>query len=209
MNTKRFYQFYKHFDIEVFTLLDLDVLIDGFDKLELGAKAQELGELRDSFLIKLDQICGDKNISSKVNGKLIAKQVEKLTWQDKYKRLKEIASKIKLKQDITEDEIQEIDSLFEFETNNRRREALKLHETFHLEEKINLINSLYDLGYFVLNLGAIEAYYPNQTSGEDKPSKALNALKIIEQANISYLPKIRYHEADECELSLIMNKIFS
>lgn len=209
MNTKRFHQFYKHFDIEVFTLLDLDVLIDGFDKLELGAKAQELGELRDSFLIKLDQICDDKNISSKVNGKLIAKQVEKLTWQDKYKRLKEIASKIKLKQDITEDEIQEIDSLFEFETNNRRREALKLHETFYLEEKINIINKLYDLGYFVLNLGAIEAYYPNQTSGEDKPSKALNALKIIEQANISYLPKIRYHEADECELSLIMNKIFS
>ncbi|MDV7676210.1 AAA family ATPase [Acinetobacter baumannii] len=209
MNTKRFYDFYKHFDIEVFTLLDLDILIDGFEKLEFGTESSELNALRQNLLIKLDQFCEDQSISSKINGKIISEQAKKISWQDKYKRLKELANKVKNREEVSDDELKEIDELFEFETNNKRREALKLSETFYLEEKVKLINRLYDLGYFVLNLGAIEAYYPEQTSGEDKPSKALNALEIIEKQNISYLPKIPYQQTDHCELSLIMSKIFS
>lgn len=209
MNTKRFYDFYKHFDIEVFTLLDLDILIDGFEKLEFGTESSELNALRQNLLIKLDQFCEEQGISSKINGKIISEQAKKISWQDKYKRLKELANKVKNREEVSDDELKEIDELFEFETNNKRREALKLSETFYLEEKVKLINRLYDLGYFVLNLGAIEAYYPEQTSGEDKPSKALNALEIIEKQNISYLPKIPYQQTDHCELSLIMNKIFS
>ena len=209
MNTKRFYEFYKHFDIEVFTLLDLDILIDGFDKLDFSSNASELNSLRQQLLTKLDQICEEKNISSKIKGSIISEQIKKLSWQDKYKRLKALANKIKNRDEVSDDDLKEIDELFEFETNNKRREALKLPETFCLEEKIQLINRLYDLGYFVLNLGAIEAYYPNQTSGEDKPSKALNALKIIEKEHIGYLPKIPYQQNNHCELSLIMNKIFS
>ncbi|MFH3666460.1 AAA family ATPase [Acinetobacter baumannii] len=209
MNTKRFYDFYKHFDIEVFTLLDLDILIDGFEKLEFGTESSELNALRQNLLIKLDQFCEDQSISSKINGKIISEQAKKISWQDKYNRLKELANKVKNREEVSDDELKEIDELFEFETNNKRREALKLSETFYLEEKVKLINRLYDLGYFVLNLGAIEAYYPEQTSGEDKPSKALNALEIIEKQNISYLPKIPYQQTDHCELSLIMNKIFS
>lgn len=209
MNTKRFYDFYKHFDIDVFTLLDLDILIDGFEKLELGNTASELHDLRQNFLAKLDQICEQQNIGSKIKGSMISEQSKKRSWQDKYIRLKELANKVKNKEEITDLDLNEIDELFEFETNNKRREALKLPETFYLEEKIQLINRLYDLDYFVLNLGAIEAYYPNHTSGDDKPSKALNALQIIERENISYLPKITYQEIEQCELSLIMNKIFS
>lgn len=209
MNTKRFYEFYKHFDIEVFTLLDLDILIDGFDKLDFSSNASELNSLRQQLLTKLDQICEEKNISSKIKGSIISEQIKKLSWQDKYKRLKALANKIKNRDEVSDDDLKEIDELFEFETNNKRREALKLPETFYLEEKIQLINRLYDLGYFVLNLGAIEAYYPNQTSGEDKPSKALNALKIIEKEHIGYLPKIPYQQNNHCELSLIINKIFS
>lgn len=209
MNTKRFYDFYKHFDIEVFTLLDLDILIDGFDKLELGENSSEIQDLRNNLLNKLDQICEEQGIESRIKGSMISEHVKKRSWQDKYTRLKELAYKVKNKEEIEDIELQEIDELFEFETNNKRREALKLSETFYLDEKIQLINRLYDLGYFVLNLGAIEAYYPNLTSGEDKPSKALNALKIIEESNISYLPQIPYRETQHCELSLIMNKIFS
>lgn len=209
MNTKRFYDFYKHFDIEVFTLLDLDILIDGFDKLELGSQTSDLQGLRNNLLTRLDHICEEQGIESKIKGSIISEQVKKRTWQDKYIRLKELAHKVKNQEKITDLELQEIDELFEFETNNKRREALKLPETFYLEEKIQLINQLYDLGYFVLNLGAIEAYYPELTSGDDKPSKALNALKIIKEKNINYLPKIPYQQTEQCELSLIMTKIFS
>ena len=117
--------------------------------------------------------------------KLFLNKQKKISWQDKYNRFKELANKIKNRDEVSDDELQEIDELFEFETNNKRREALKLSETSYLEEKIRLITRLYDLNYFVLNLGAIEAYYPNHTSGDDKPSKALNALQIIERETIS------------------------
>ncbi|MFZ0022188.1 MAG: AAA family ATPase [Acinetobacter sp.] len=72
MNTKRFYDFYKHFDIEVFTLLDLDILIDGFDKLELGAQTSELQDLRINLLTRLDQICEEQGIESKIKGSIIS-----------------------------------------------------------------------------------------------------------------------------------------
>lgn len=209
MNTKRFYEFYQHFDIQVYTLLDLDILIDGFDKLEFGSATSVVQSLRNSFLTKLDQICDSQNINSKIKGSIISEQVKKLTWQEKYDRLKQIVSKIKDRQTISEDEINDIETLFEFETNNKRREALKLPETFQLPEKVQLINKLHEIGYFVLNLGAIESYYPEATIGSDKPSKALNALEVIKTSDISYLPKISYQQSEHCELSLIMNKIFS
>lgn len=209
MNIKRFYNFYKYFDIEVFSLLDLDILIDGFDKLDLGSDIAELNTLRFEFLTKVDGLCEEKGISSQINGKMISDQVKKFSWQEKYLRLKEIVSKLKTKQEVSDSELDELDELFKFETNNQRREALKLSETFNLEEKVNLINKLYEKGYFILNLGAIESYYPEGVSGEDKPSQALKALEIIEDSSIHYLPKIRYQDSDFCELSRIMNKIFA
>lgn len=209
MNIKRFNNFYKYFDIEVFTLLDLDVLIDGFDKLDLGSDMAELNTLRSEFLTKVDSLCEERGVSSQINGKMVSEQVKKLSWQEKYLRLKEIVSKLKTKQEVSDSELDELDELFKFETNNQRREALKLPETFNLNEKVTLINKLYEKGYFILNLGAIESYYPEGVSGEDKPSKALKALEIIQDSSTNYLPKIRYQNSEFCELSRIMNKIFA
>ena len=76
MNTKRFYDFYKHFDIEVYSLLDLDILIDGFDKLELGKNNSELQDLRNNLLNKLDQICEEQGIESRINGSMISEHVK-------------------------------------------------------------------------------------------------------------------------------------
>ena len=205
-NIKRFIEFYEHFDIQVYSLLDLDILIDGFEHLELGSKKETINRLRSKFLAELDEICEVEDIKNKINGEIIRKQVEKRTWTEKYIFLKYIVNKIKNNEKVSLNEIEDVETLFEFETNNKRREALKLQSTYKLESKIKLINQLYDSGYFVLSLGAIESYYPLSTSGEDKPSKALNALKNIK--DISYLPKIFYREQEYCELSLIMNKIF-
>jgi len=100
MNTKRFYDFYKHFDIEVYSLLDLDILIDGFDKLELGKNNSELQDLRNNLLNKLDQICEEQGIESRINGSMISEHVKKRSWQEKYTRLKELAYKVKNKEEI-------------------------------------------------------------------------------------------------------------
>ena len=72
-----------------------------------------------------------------------------------------------------------------------RRIALDLKATSHLPEKIALINKLYELGYFVLNNGAIENYYPSGYTGADKPAKALSALERLKQVILTiYLKSV-------------------
>lgn len=208
-NVKRFVNFYHHFDIQVFSLLDRDVLLDGFNHLELGDSKDELIQLREAFISKIDAICREQNIIPQLKSNDIKKQRESRSWVEKYYRLKELTFKFEDQKTLTSDEFNEIRSLFEFETNHVRRIALDLKATSHLPEKIALINKLYELGYFVLNNGAIENYYPSGYTGADKPAKALSALERLKTSNINYLPKIRYLDDEVCEISRMMNKIFS
>ncbi len=208
-NIKRFFNFYQHFDIKVFSLLDRDVLLDGFTHLELGNFKDEVMQLREAFITKIDAICREENIVPQLKSSDIKNQRDSRSWVEKYYRLKELTFKFEDQKSLTNDEFNEIRSLFEFETNHVRRIALDLEVTSHLPEKINLINRLYELGYFVLNNGAIENYYPSGYTGADKPSKALNALDILKTRNLNYLPKISYLGNENCELSRMMHKIFS
>ena len=208
-NIKRFINFYQHFDIEVFSLLDRDVLIDGFNHLELGDSKDELMQLREAFITKIDEICVEQNIAPQLKSSDIKSQRDSRSWVEKYYRLKDLTFKFEDQRTLTSDEFNEIRSLFEFETNNVRRIALELEVTSNLPEKIALINKLYELGYFVLNNGAIENYYPSGYTGADKPSMALNALEILKTSDLNYLPKISYLGSENCELSRIMGKIFT
>ena len=92
-NIKRFSDFYKHFDVQVFSLLDRDMLIDGFEHLEFGEASQEIMQLRLNLLNKLDQLCQEYSISPKLNKTIIKNQIKKDTWQEKYIRLKELCIK--------------------------------------------------------------------------------------------------------------------
>ncbi len=78
-----------------------------------------------------------------------------------------------------------------------------------VDEPFCTINSRVLNVIFVVGVNVIVLPLAAWLAVDDKPSKALNALQIIERENISYLPKITYQEIEQCELSLIMNKIFS
>ena len=166
-------------------------------------------QLREAFITKIDEICKEQNITPQLKSSDIKSQRDSLSWVEKYYRLKELTFKFEDQKALTNDEFNEIRSLFEFETNNVRRIALELEVTSNLPEKIALINKLYELGYFVLNNGAIENYYPSGYAGADKPSMALNALEILKTSDLNYLPKISYLGSENCELSRIMGKIFT
>ena len=66
------------------------------------------------------------------------------------------------------------------------------------------------MNIFILSHGAIEAYFPSGVTGEDKPTKALNAVRFLkEQADCkAHLPTIKIGADDFCELELIYQKIF-
>lgn len=96
------------------------------------------------------------------------------------------------------------------EPNNKRRQVFTDKE-ITIAEKYELLQKLRDQNIFILSHGAIESYYPIGVTGEDKPTKALNAitfLKAQEDCKV-HLPLIKIGDNNVCELELIYERIFA
>lgn len=205
-NIKRFIDFYKFFQIKCYCIVDSDALIDGFEKFDVpeAIKAE-----RSNLLALLDKIADEKSVSADLNADKIKELSRRYTWKERYNRLKEIAIKIQKGEAPTAEEILELELLFSEESNNRRRQIFTDRE-ISINEKNELLRKLRDLDIFILSHGAIEAYYPNGITGEDKPTKALNAVRFLkEQADCkTHLPTVKVGTDNFCELELIYQKIF-
>jgi putative ATP-dependent endonuclease of OLD family len=205
-NVKRFIDFYERFGIQVYSLLDADAMIDGFEKFEVP---EEIKEKRARLLSILDQIALDRQSSAVLTAEKIKEVVRRYTWKQKYDNLKDLARKVTAGQPLSEDEIHEIDLLFAEEDNSFRRQVFT-DPSIRIDQKDALLCDLMQHNIFVLSKGAIESYYPPNVTGADKPTKALNAIEIlkgIEDAQ-GFLPTIRYEDKDRCELELIFSNIF-
>lgn len=206
-NIKRYTDFYHKFETKVFSLVDLDMLIDGFDKYE---STIEIFGKREGLLKALDAIAESNGFNADIKKTKIKELTRRYTWKEKYLRLKELAEKVKVGKELTDEEISDIQYLFAEESNNLRRQALDAPEG-NLDLKFEILQLLRDKGLFILSKGAIEDYYPEGVIGEDKPSKALDAvnkLKAIENPS-DFLPKIKKDNAEICEMSEIFSIIFN
>jgi len=205
-NIKRFIDFYHFFQIKCFCIVDSDALIDGFEKFNVP---ENIKAERSDFLALLDQIANEKSVSADLSADKIKEISRRYTWKERYNRLKIIGEKIRKRETPTVEEMLELELLFSEETNNRRRQIFTDKE-ISLKEKNQLLQKLRDLNIFILSHGAIEAYYPNGITGEDKPTKALNAVKFLkEQEDCKiHLPTVKIGADDICELELIYKSIF-
>ncbi|GJM65156.1 ATP-dependent endonuclease [Persicobacter diffluens] len=120
-NIKKYADFYRHFEVQVFSLVDLDMLIDGFDKYEIGA---EILSKREDLLKKLDDISESGDFDSDLKKSKIKELTRRYNWKQKYSRLKELATLVKEGGPISDDDISDIDFLFAEESNNLRRQIL-------------------------------------------------------------------------------------
>lgn len=205
-NIKRFVEFYKFFHIKCYCIVDSDALIDGFEKFDVpeAIKAERSG-----LLSLLDKIADEKSVSADLSADKIKELSRRYTWKERYNRLKEIGGKIQKGEAPSSEEMLELELLFSEETNNRRRQIFT-DKGISINEKTELLQKLRDLNIFILSHGAIEAYYPSGVTGEDKPTKALNAVRFLkDQADCkAHLPTIKIGTDDFCELELIYQKIF-
>lgn len=206
-NVKKFVDFYKIFEIEVFVLLDADAMIEGFEKFEVPDKVKQQ---RVKLFETLDEIAEQRIIKAVTTKAKIKELTRRFTWRERYENLKVLAKKVAEGIVLNEEEILSIEFLFSDETHNIRRQVFT-DDTIQIEGKDNLICALMEYNIFVLSKGAIESYYPIGVSGADKPSKALSAIRIINEmeGDLNFLPKIKHEGVDKCELSLIFNRIFS
>jgi putative ATP-dependent endonuclease of the OLD family len=205
-NVKRFIDFYTFFHIKCYCIVDSDALIDGFEKFEVS---DEIKQKRSTLFSTIDKLADNKNIQADLPRKKIIEMVNRYTWKEKYNQLKLITQKIRNREMVTDDELIEIDYLFAEENNNKRMQIFTDKEII-LEGKSELLDELRKQNIFILSHGAIESYYPNGITGEDKPTKALNAIKFLRSQTDckKHLPTIRINENDVCELELIYKKIF-
>jgi putative ATP-dependent endonuclease of OLD family len=206
-NIKRFIDFYNFFHIKCFCIVDSDALIDGFEKFEVS---KEIKNERSNLLTLLDKIADEKAIKADLPSEKIKELARRYTWKERYNRLKEIAQKIVKGEVPQAEEIIELEMLFAEETNNRRRQVFT-DKTISITEKNQLLKNLRDIDIFILSHGAIESYYPQGIAGDDKPTKALNAVRFLkDQVDCkAHLPKINIEGADVCELELIYERIFA
>jgi len=157
----------------------------------------------------LDKIADEKGAKADLPSDKIKELTRRYTWKERYNRLKVIGRKIIDGEIPLPEELIELEMLFSEETNNRRRQVFT-DKSISIDQKYELLKKLRDNNIFILSHGAIESYYPNGISGEDKPTKALNAIKFLKSQEDCkvHLPTIKVGGTDVCELELIYEKIF-
>lgn len=206
-NVKRFIDFYKFFQIQCYCIVDSDALIDGFEKFEVSS---EIKTQRNDLLTLLDKLANEKSTVADLSREKIKEIVRRYSWKDSFSRLKIIGQKISKGESVTSEELIEIEFLFVEETNNRRRQIFIDKEIF-VEGKAELLQELRNQNIFILSHGTIEVYYPNGITGDDKPTKALNAIKFLQEQEDcrGHLPTIQINGNDKCELEIAFEKIFA
>ena len=196
---KRYKEFFEKFDIDVYLITDLDILTEGFTKVEASEDAKQL---RDELLIAVDKIITDENLKTPPNNELLKEELQK----DKRKVIFE-----KIKQGRTNRDNDQVatalEEFFDFEWTKPR---LKVLENFSytniVELKRKLFSKLREEKVYVLEKGAIEEYYPIDVNGSDKPTKAQNFCKKVNDK--TSLESLNHKIDDKYELEHIFGGIF-
>lgn len=173
----RYREFFENFRIRVCVIGDLDCLLDGFHHLEAQG---ECTVMRDKLLEAVDDYAANHTITGKLSSKDLKEIAESVTRRDQFGVICE-TYRACLEGRATPDDLRGAgDAFFGDETNKKRRAVLQdARDEAIVKAKRELIRSLRPQDIFILDRGDIEAYYPNQIEGTDKPSKALDFCRRI------------------------------
>jgi putative ATP-dependent endonuclease of the OLD family len=174
---KRYRDFFTCFNVDIAMVADLDILIKDFDKT---LPSPHVKELLDDLLKDVDKIIDDENKLEKPSPRLLREELQRERARVLYEQLGTARSQgdIAKQGDL-------LDQLFIAERSNPRLEVL-LDSTRAaiVVKKRALLSELRDSGVFVLEKGAIEAYYPPEAVGADKPSKAQSFCSAVKTAEV-------------------------
>lgn len=215
-NVQKYKNFFKSFEIDVHAILDLDVLVDGFNKIEVTEKTNSIYY---QMITELDKVAVEQSISGIPKKDEIVEMIQKYTWRQRYLRLKELCGELKSGNPLNNNEFDEINLLFEIEDKNKRKHILQSEE-FQIISKDILLSSLRDENIYVLSKDSPENYYPSWAYGDNKPSRAINACKILpdRQSILEISPlinthqkevqEIKDHKNEKTEFEVIFERIF-
>ena len=162
---KRYSEFFQRFEAKIALLADLDILLDDFDKINPSDRAVEL---RNDLLRDVDTHIDEQNLLQPVPPKMLKREIQ----QERTRALHEELIAARQAGD-TDKATDVLDRLFSFERTNPRLEVLKAPPNQAIiDKKYQLLTELRSQNVFVLQKGAIEAYYPEAITGRNKIAKA-------------------------------------
>lgn len=174
---KRYKDFFKCFNMKVCYITDLDILVKDFDKIE---PTPHLSQVREDLLKKVDTIIDTENLKPEPNPKLIKEEFQRVRQKEILEDIRQEKQRYDNDNSQHEKLVLKINELFEFEKTNPRLEVIeKSIDLDIINLKRKLLSELREHNVFVLEKGAIEAYYPSTVTGRDKPSKAQNYCKSV------------------------------
>lgn len=198
---KRYKDFFEKFDVKIYLITDLDIITEGFSKLDVAESAQRL---REELLSEVDKIIEEENKKTPVNNKYLKEELQKEKRQAIFEKIKEAR-----KSGDTELAINSLEVFFDFEWTKPRLEILEdFSRDTIIKKKRMLFSKLREDQVFVLEKGAIEAYYPGSIIKDDKPSMAQSFCeKITTLQDLS--PLCNKLEDDKLEFEVILEQIFN
>lgn len=200
---KRYKEFFERFSVKVFLVTDLDILIQGFDKIDPSPEAEQL---RSELLQEVDRLIDEANSLPDPPARLLRRELQRERANQIYAEIKEARSN-----GDVERQTNALEEFFIFERTNPRLEILSDHsQESILAKKQDLFAELLKSGVFVLEKGAIESYYPSTVRGSDKPSKAQSFCTIVKTGDeVRELCELIEVENEQIpELEAIFRKIF-
>ena len=202
----RYRKFFEECGVRVKIVADLDVLADQFGKLEAS---EEAVKAHSDLMQVVDKRCSE--IEPAVPTRKARAVVESGDFKSKYAAMMAQLRLIQAGTPVDQSLLPAIDDLLNSERPYTRRQILENDEAIS-DDKVNMIRLLREDGIFVLSRGAIEQYYPEGVTGQDKPTKALNACgQVKDRSDALACSECLSLGADdsETELEAIFSGIFN
>jgi putative ATP-dependent endonuclease of the OLD family len=167
-NIRRYRDFFSRFGVRVPVIADLDLLVNGFDNID---PTDELKTARKNLLDKVDElVVSDEDAPS-------AKEAKKAHGSGElrglWRHVRELRSKLVSGECTREQHDEAVEAFFAWQSKSERLDILQNSDDAEvLELKYRLLKILRSKDVYVLERGAIEQYYPDTITGNDKPSRA-------------------------------------
>ena len=147
-NSHKYKEFFKHFEIDVHIILDLDVIINEFDKLDATEAIQSQCNTLKSQLAEL----ASRVDGSPRNRQEVEKIVQNFTFRERYEKVKNLCKSINSAKFITGEEANCLDELYNYMISSEQDKVMKEilnSDRDVLELKKNLLKSLRDENIYI------------------------------------------------------------
>lgn len=207
---QRYRSFFKRFNVPTFIIVDLDVIIRDFQKLEPSEEQQKMHNELLGFV--------NKTLPTEQPA-LNSEQIKDAQRRGSLKGLWEKAREAKSQFDADKTKLPELEeavqNFFDWEKKESRLSAMQNSPNDEIADALKkLLSCMRESNVYILSKGEIEDYYPAASVvGKDKPSKAQSYCDVVKSRDqvIANCPNIQANpdQPAKPELEVICEAIFT